>query len=146
MEEQPAMLDDVEVLTIRVRRLERQSRNLRLALIGTALVVALILLIAADKSPKTVEAQKIVLLDRNGHARLTISTPALAGAAIDVNPDDPVIWLSDEKGTDRAILTTSGLFFANGRAKPTASLSSDPRGTSGLKFYGNDGKVAWSAP
>ena len=65
---------------------------------------------------------------------------------MDVNPDYPVIWLTDDKGTDRAMLTVDGLFFANSKAKPTVSLSSVPDGMSGLKFYGTNGKVSWSAP
>jgi hypothetical protein len=140
------MLNDVEALTVRMKKLERQNRHLRLAVIGIALALALMLFAGAEKPPRTIEAQKIVLIDGNGHARLTIGTPALAGATIDVNPGDPVIWLSDEKGVDRAMLTTDGLFFASGKAKPTVSLSSDPRGASGLRFYGTDGKVSWSAP
>jgi hypothetical protein len=103
------------------------------------------LLLGADKHPRTIEAEKIVLLDRHGHARLTIGTPALAGATVDVEQDDPVIWFTDDSGTDRAMLTTDGLFFANANARPTASLTSDPKG-SRLKFYGNDGKVVWAAP
>jgi hypothetical protein len=89
--------------------------------------------------------QKIVLLDSHGRAKLTIGTPALTGATVGVNPDDAVIWLTDDKGADRAMLTADGLFFANRDAKPTISISSDPR-TPELKLYGIDGKVLWSAP
>jgi hypothetical protein len=64
-----------------------------------------------------------------------------------MQPDDPAIWISDAKGTDRAILTAEGIYFAGGNAKRTVDLSSDPRpGMSALKFYGPDGKVSWSAP
>lgn len=117
---------------------------------GIALLVtlgaAVIVLAGSTKTLRTIEAQKIVLLDSHGHARLTIGTPAGAGAAIGVGPDDPVIWLSDPNGADRAMLTTDGLFFANGKTKPTVSLSSDVHGRSTLKLYGSDGKVSWSAP
>ena len=54
-------------------------------------------------------------------------------------------WLTDDKGTDRAMLTSDGLFFANRDARPTITISSDPK-TSELKLYGIDGKVSWSAP
>jgi hypothetical protein len=104
------------------------------------------LLTGAAKTPKTVEAEKIVILDRHGRARITIGTPTFAGAAIDTNPDDPMIWLTDDKGADRAMLSTDGLSFANSKAGPTVRLSSDPNGLSGLKVYGTDGKVFWSAP
>jgi len=73
--------------------------------------------------------------------------PAIAGATMDINQDDPVVWLTDEKGADRAMLTIDGLFFANAKARPTLSLGSDPKsGMSALKFYAADGKVSWSAP
>jgi hypothetical protein len=140
------MLSDIEALTVRMKKLEQQNQYLRLAVLGIALAGMIVVLIGADKTSRTVEAEKIVLLDRNGHAKVTIGTPALTGATVDANPDEPVIWLSDEKGTDRAMLTIGGLFFANGKAKPTASLSSDSNGASSLKFYGTDGKVSWSAP
>jgi hypothetical protein len=144
VKERLAMLNDVDALAARVKRLERQNQHLRLAVLGAVLAGMVILLMGAGKT-QTVEAQKIVLLDRNGHPKLTIGTPAVAGATIDMkNPDDPVIWLSDEKGADRAMLTIDGLFFANGKAKPTVSLSSAPR--SELKLYGSDGKVSWAAP
>jgi hypothetical protein len=66
-------------------------------------------------SPKTVEAEKIILRDSHGRARLTIGTPEFAGATVDMKPDDPVVWMSDDKGIDRAVLTTDGLFFSDGR-------------------------------
>ena len=44
------------------------------------------------------------------------------------------------------MLTGDGLFFANGKGRPTVSLGTDSNGTSALKFYGTNGKVSWSAP
>ena len=57
-----------------------------------------------------------------------------------------MIWLADQKGTDRATLATDGLNFANSKFKPTVILRTGPNGLSELKFYGTDGKVSWSAP
>jgi hypothetical protein len=54
-----------------------------------ALWVGILLLTAAAKTPRIVEAEKIVLLDSHRHTRITISTPAFAGATVDVNPDEP---------------------------------------------------------
>jgi hypothetical protein len=108
--------------------------------------MAIFLLTGPAKTPKTVEAEKIVIHDRQGRARITIGTPAFAGATIGANPDDPMIWLSDDKGIDRAMLASDGLRFANSKSRATVSLSSDPDGLSELKFYGSDGKVVWSAP
>ena len=140
------MTSEVDSLVQRIARLERQNRQLKLVGLGIALGMAF-LLTAAAKTPRTVEAEKIVLRDSHGRARITIGTPTSAGAVIgEANPDGPIIWLTDEKGSDRAMLTTGGLFFANGKARPTVSLSSDPKGVAGLKLYGTDGKVSWSAP
>jgi hypothetical protein len=140
------MTSEVDNLVQRVARLERQNRQLKLVGLGIALGMATCLLAGAAKTPRIVEAEKIVICDRNGRARITIGTPASAGAAIDANPDDPIIWLTDDKGADRAVLTTDGLFFGNSKARPTVSLSSKPNGMSGLTFYGTNGKVSWSAP
>lgn len=74
-----------------------------------------------------------------------IGTPEVAGAAFDMKPDAPAIWLSDENGSDRTILTSDGLYLANGREKPLVSLSSGP-GRPEMRFYGPGGKVSWSAP
>lgn len=141
------MAPEIEELTERMGRLERE--NWRLKLIGMGLMVVLIGLVSVGLGGKlrTIEAEKIVLLDRQGRTRVTIGTPEVAGAAVDMKPGAPAIWLSDESGTDRAILTADGLRFGNGRAKPLIELSSDPRpGRSELRFYSPDGKVSWSAP
>jgi hypothetical protein len=137
------ILDAANILR-RVEGLERQNRRLKMIGLGIALCVSTLLVMGATKTPRTVEAEKIVLLDSRGRARVTISTPEFTGAAIDVKPDDPVIWLSDDKGTDRAMLTADGLFFASGKAKPTLDITSAP--SPALKFYGPDGKISWAAP
>jgi hypothetical protein len=137
------MVSEIENLTQRIEKLERRFRLMGL---GIALCVTVLLFAAADKAPRTIQAEKIILLDSHGRAKLTISTPAFSGATIGAKPDDPVIWITDDEGADRAMLTTDGLFFANSKARPTVSLSSDPNGASGLKFYGTNGKVSWSAP
>jgi hypothetical protein len=138
-------MTEIEALAKRVQRLERQNRRVKLAALGIALGIMIVALSGAGKTERTVEAQKIVLLDSHGHAKLTIGTPALTGATVGVNPDDAVIWLTDDKGTDRAMLTSDGLFFANRNSRPTISISSGPK-TSGLKLYGMDGRVSWSTP
>jgi len=140
------MVREFDNLAQRVDKLERQNRRSKQTIIGIALCATVLLLAAADRAPRTIQAERIILLDSHGRAKLTITTPAFSGASIDVNPDDPVIWMTDDKGADRAMLTTDGLFFANGKARPTVSLSSDPNGASALKFYGTNGKVSWSAP
>jgi hypothetical protein len=140
------MINNFDALTKRIEILEQSNRRLRLWGIAAALVIAVLVLIGADKTPRTLEAQKIVLLDNHGKTKLTISTPAVAGASVDIKPDDPVIWLTDSNGADRAMLSIDGLFFADSKSRPTVSLSTDPKGLSRLRLYGKDGKVSWSAP
>lgn len=115
---------DMASLSDRVARLELENRRLRMIGLAGSVLVASIVLVGANKGPRTIEAEKIVLLDSHGRARLTISTPSFAGATIDGSPDDPTVWLTDEKGADRAMLRTDGLFFANGKSRPTVTLSS----------------------
>ena len=118
------MTSEVDNLVHRVARLERQNRQLKIVGLGIALGMATFLLMGAAKTPKMVEAEKIVILDRHGRARITIGTPAFAGAAIDTNPDDPMIWLTDDKGADRAMLATDGLSFGNSKPdRPYASVA-----------------------
>jgi hypothetical protein len=138
------MAPEIELLTKRIDRLERSNRRLKTFGIAVALIAIVFIFVGADRTTRTIEAEKFVLCDSHGRVRLTIGTPAYTGATIGTNPDDPVVWLTDDKGEDRAMLTTDGLFFANGKARPTVSLDSNPR--VGLKFYGSDGKVSWSAP
>ena len=95
------MTSEVDNLIQRVARLERQNRQLKMVGLGVALGMSTFLLMGAAKTAKTVEAEKIVILDRHGRARITIGTPAFAGAAIDTKSDDPMIWLTDDKGADR---------------------------------------------
>jgi hypothetical protein len=141
------MLPEVEMLTKRVGRLERENRLLKLIGSGCALGVAALFLLGADKTSRTIEAQKIILRDSQGRARVTIGTPEFAGMAIDMKATDPAIWLTDEQGEDRAALTGDGLRFGNGSHKPLIEIISDPRpGRSALRFYDSNGKVSQSVP
>lgn len=141
------MTSEVDMLAKRVGRLERENRLLKVIGIGCALGLAVLLLVGADKTPRTIEAEKIILRDSRGRARVTIATPEFAGVAIDMKASDPAIWLTDEQGEDRAVLTTDGVRFGNGRQKPLVEIISDPRpGRSALRFYSDNGKISWSAP
>jgi len=141
------MTGEIELLASRIGRLERENRCLKMIVLGIALALTSVLLMAAGAKPRTIEAEKIVILDSHGRSRVTIGTPEFAGIAVDTKPDEPVIWLTDENGTDRAMLATDGLRLSNSHAKPVVELSGDSGpGRSGLKFYNADGKIAWSAP
>jgi len=135
----------IEALTVRVERLEHTNRLMKLVMVAVLLLVFGLLSMGYSAKPRTVEAEKIVILDANGHARITLGTPQVAGVAMLMKQDEPAIWLSNEKGTDRAILSSDGLYFANNRGKPLLVLESDPQ-IAGLKFYGADGKISRSVP
>lgn len=141
------MTNEINCLAARVKKLERENRFFKLT--GTVLacgILAFIVLGAANR-PRVIEAEKITLLDTQGHPRLTIGTPETSGAAISMRPNEPAIWLSDEKGIDRAILTSDGLYFANGKGRPTVDLNSGATSeASSLKFYDSNGKLFRSIP
>ena len=139
------MTSEIETLTVRVACLERANRRLKLIAVGAVLASMVLFSMRLGGKPRTIEAEKIVIRDSHGRARLMIGTPEIAGAAVDIKPDAPAIWLSDENGSDRTILTSDGLYLANGREKPLVNLSSGP-GRPELRFYGPDGMVSWSAP
>ena len=138
------MQSEIETLKIRLAQLERSNRLLKLIGLGVVLGSAALVSMGLGGKPP-IEAEKIVILDSHGRARLMIGTPSVAGAAVDLKPDSPAIWLSDESGSDRAILTSDGLYLANGHEKPLVDLSSGPSRPT-LRFYGPDGKVSWTAP
>lgn len=141
------MTPEIESLVQRVGRLERQNRRLKLMGLGVVLCVTVLLFAGADNSLRTIEAEKIVLRDAHGRARITIGTPAFAGAAVFTKAADPIIWFSDDKGTDRVILSMDGLFFTDDKARPAVSVESGYSGLSGFRVFGHNGKVLlWSAP
>ena len=60
----------------------------------------------------------------------------IRGASVGMYSDDPVIWLSDAKGTDRAILTVDGLRFSNANGSRAIDLEANPgTPTPELKLY-----------
>jgi hypothetical protein len=139
------MQSEIEALALRVARLERANQRLKLVVIGGALAAAVFVSLGLGGKPRTVEAEKFVILDSRGRARLTLGTSGRAGPAVGMKPDVPAIWLSDEKGADKTILTPDGLYLADDHERPLVDLDSGP-GRPGLRFYGPDGKISWSAP
>jgi len=104
----------------RVELLERQNRNLKRIGIAAFLMMAVAFLMGQARPSRTVEAERIIMLDSHGHARITIGTPGSSGAAVDMKPDDPAIWMSDERGVDRLILTVDGIKLADAKGRPVA--------------------------
>jgi hypothetical protein len=66
------MTSEVDNLVQRVAKLERENRQLKMVGLGIALGIATFCLMGAAGTPKTVEAEKIVVRDRHGRARITI--------------------------------------------------------------------------
>ncbi len=121
----------------RIEKLERDNRLLKASVLGAFLLSAVLLLMGVARTNRTVTANKFVLLDREGRARLTISTPAFAGIAPGLRSDDPAIWIDDKKGTDRAILTADGITFGNEHGREVAGLTAREGSNPSLKFFGH---------
>ena len=113
------MISDMDVICQRIERLERENRNLKRIGFTTLLFVFCVVLMGqAQQSRPVVQAQKIVVLDGQGRPRITLGTPSSSGAAFALKSDDPAIWISDEDGTDRMILTEDGIQLADERGRP----------------------------
>jgi hypothetical protein len=113
------MISDMDVICQRIERLERENRNLKRIGFTTVLFVFCVALMGlARQSHPVVEAQKIVVLDSQGRPRITLGTPSSSGAGFGLQTDDPAIWMSDENGTDRLILTTDGIRLSDERGRP----------------------------
>jgi hypothetical protein len=138
------MQPEIEALTMRIARLERANRWMKVIAVGSALAAAGLVLMGSSGKPRTIEAEKVVILDSHRRPRITIGTPEIVGVAVGMKRDEPAIWLSDENGSDRTILASDGLYLADGRAKPKVSLTSGPVRPE-LRLYGSDGKLAWTA-
>jgi hypothetical protein len=112
------MIPDNYTIQERLENLERQNRNLER--LGTAafLLMGVALLMGQARPSRTVEAEKIIVLDSHGRPRITIGTPGSSGAALDMKPDDPAIWMSDGMGVDRMILTVDGIKLADAEGRP----------------------------
>ncbi len=84
---------DMQAILERLDRLEKQNRRLkRLGVTSLLIVAALALTGQARPKARTVEAERFVLRDGQGRARITIGTPKSSGVAMDLAPDEPVIY------------------------------------------------------
>jgi len=141
------MSSDLSVLTQRLERLERQNQILTRAMVGLLLFVG-VLAFSAESLPagRTIEAERFILRDSRGRARVTIGTPESSGAAVDTPADEPAIWISDERGIDRVIVTTEGMRLANDAGRPAASMTFMKKTGGQIRLYGQDGKLLYYAP
>jgi hypothetical protein len=139
------MRSEIAEMSLRIARLERANRRLKVIGLALALVLLALTAMASGRKPRTIEAEKIVVLDGHGRPRIVLGTPAVAGAAVDMDRDEPAIWLTDGGGTDRTIATSDGFYLADNRVKKLISITGGP-GRPRLQMYGTDGAVLWSAP
>jgi hypothetical protein len=140
------MIPEMDALVERVRRLEQQNRAIKWIAAGILLLVIVTGLAAQQRPVRTIEAEKFVLLDSKGRARVTIGTPRSSGVAIDLPADEPSIWISDVNGTDRVIITTDGLRLANESGRPAASLTFTNKKGAEILLDNADGKLLYRAP
>jgi hypothetical protein len=110
------------------------------------LLIGVTVAMGQARPTRTIEAEKFVLLDSKGRARITIGTPQSSGAAIGMPIDEPSIWISDAKGIDRVIVNTEGLRLANDSMQPAASLTFEKDTGGRIRLYSNDGKLLFYAP
>ncbi len=161
---------ELESLSKRLQKVERQNRTLRItAVAALALIGGVVLVGAAAPKPKTVEAEKFVVLDEQGRKR----------AELGMSEENSVgLALSDKKGERRAALRLTRLgrpslvlqdAHGDERAKldlgvePSLTLSDktgavrlnlginiaktrDLRETPSFRLFGAQGKVIWEAP
>jgi hypothetical protein len=114
----------MQTILHRIEALEKENTRLRRVAVVFALLGVIVLGMAQAKpKPLAIEAEQLVIRDGRGRARVTIGTPASGGAAVGLSPDEPAIWITDEKGQDRAILSSDGLRFADEKGKRLATYS-----------------------
>src|SRR5690242_6989136 len=90
---------EFDSLRARLARLEGQNRCMRVVLLILSLI-CILSAVSCESSPKTIEAQRFVMTDKNGHPRAEIAM------TYDFGPKgNPVIRLFDEHGKE---LTTIG--------------------------------------
>lgn len=108
---------EFDSLRARLARLEGQNRCMRVVLLILSLI-CILSAVSCESSPKTIEAQRFVMTDKNGQLRAEIAM------TYDFGPKgNPVIRLFDERGKE---LTTigAGVLTISGE-KGQATLLSD---------------------
>ncbi|HLX00273.1 MAG TPA: hypothetical protein VKR82_16655 [Candidatus Acidoferrales bacterium] len=140
------MITEMEGLAKRVECLERQNRLLKRAVVAVLSLAVVSGLWAQPRAARTIEAERFILRDSVGRARITIGTPKTSGAAIEMPADEPSIWISDTNGFDRVIVNTEGLRLANDATRPAASLTFEKGMGGRIRLYSNDGRLVYDAP
>jgi hypothetical protein len=128
---------ELQLITQRVERLERQNRRFKVtgSLVG-AVVAAVAILGQARSTDRVIEAQRFVIKDSSNRPRGVLA--ALS--------DGSVLSLYDRDGRGRASLTVAGdgtarlgFFDKGGKGRIVVDLAKD--GDSMVGFYGPDAKA-----
>jgi hypothetical protein len=124
-------IPDMQAILRRIEILEKENTRLKRLPLTVLLfgLGGLVLMGATNGTPTVLSARKFVLVDSQGRARLEIATPASLGTpAVGLRPDDPGIWISDEKGNDRAIIVSDGLSFQDDLGEKRLDMGVNPSG------------------
>jgi hypothetical protein len=136
-----------DALTVRLDRLERESRRWRRVALGSWLGIAALLLLGQSPSrganpARTVEAERFVLRDSRGHAGATLGWEA---------DDTPRLALHDPGGQPRVVLTVGAggapgltLLDSDG-ATVRAAFVVGPDGAPGFALFDPAGKPRLAA-
>lgn len=128
------MNNDMEMLLLRVSRLERQNKLIKLAGLALVLIVALILFCGAETSNKVIEAREFKVVDGNGKMRASLGMDSDPGlylydengrslVELSIINEETKLWFTDENGHLRIALTSItdrnpelGLWGKNGKS------------------------------
>ena len=139
--------NQMETLTIRLDRLERENRWWKVLGVTAVSVLSLVVIIGAtgNKVVDEVRARKLFILDKDGIVRAKLSVDDI-GAGEDMVR----LWLYDKRNKPGILLAVSSggasvLSLKDGNDISTATLWVYATGESRLVFK-TKGKVIWKAP
>jgi len=150
-------------VVLRLESLERRQRWLVRGLATSlALIVAGPLLMGATKASgeKTLEAQKLVIRDSKGIARISLATDAGGAPAIELFDaggvklvslrgavEGPILELADGVGgTAWLAVSRTGSSLSLSKASGEAEIATNASGAPSARLQDREGKVLWQAP
>ena len=158
---------ELRAINERLARLERQNRTLKrigasaLAVLGAALLLGQAATPSRQSSGRTVEAERFVLLDRNGKPSamlglleggsglILVDDKGINRCRLSLNKDGPALTLCDEASMPRVAVTMvkdkGAVSLADEKGRILVSLSLSEKGPD-LIFRDDDGKAIWEAP
>jgi len=149
---------DIQVLTQRLDRLERQNRLLRCGAFAALALVAAAVWIGAAAKGRTIEAERFVLRDAQGKVRAELLTDPVFGPRLRLSQANgrvrmelalkgttgPYLSLRDANGNDRAQLDAfsgnPGLTLYDSNAKSRVQIDLSENGAPAIRYYDQDHK------